>query len=435
MSRLGSVPAGRITEVFSHGAERQAAYDFVEHSSIRAEHVIDAVGDACARACSSKRSALILLDGTSLNLTDRKLAKGFGSVGSIKNRGRGLKVLNTLAVEDDGTPIGVPAQRYWVRTERVAPKSQYRCAEQRESAHWRAAVEDVVERFDRIAPRTALHFVVDREGDASLLMRQILARGDDFTIRAHDTRRIAVGGRRVAIRPALRRAPALARVWLHMPTRANRQAREVELELRAARVPMVLRDHHVRERKTHELTIVWVREVGRRPRGEPPVEWLLYTTQVGTSAQDAYAALQRYTYRWRIEEMHRTWKTGACCVEDMQLRSRDAAIKWAAMLAAVAARVEKLKHLARTAPDEPASAELTESEIQALIILKRDQKKRTETVPNEMPSIGQAVRWIADIGGFTGSKSSGPPGSVVIARGFERVSWAAKALEAARQLR
>jgi hypothetical protein len=222
---------------------------------------------------------------------------------------------------------------------------------------------------------------------------------------------------------------------MHMPARANRQAREVELELRAARVPLVLRDHHVRERKTHQLTIVWVREVGRRPRGEPPVEWLLYTTRVGTSAQDAYAAVQRYTFRWRIEEMHRTWKSGACRVEDMQLRSRDAAIKWAVMLAAVAARIEKLKHLARTTPDEPASVALSESEIQALIVLKRDLKKRTEIVSDDTPSIAQAVRWIADIGGFTGSKSSGPPGSVVIARGLERLSWAAKALQAARHLR
>lgn len=434
MARLGAAPAGRITEAFSRGAERQAAYDFVEHSSIRVEHVIGAVGDACARACSSKRAALILLDGTSLSLTDRKLTKGFGSIGARKYGVRGLKVVNTLAVEEDGTPIGVPTQRYWVRAER-AHRGKYRRVGERESVHWRSAVDDVAERFDRIAPRTALHFIADREGDASLLMRQILSLGHGFTMRAQGTRRIAVRGRRVAIRPALRRTRALARVWLHLPARANRQAREAELELRAARVPLILRDRHVQERKTHELTVVWVREVGRRPRGEPPVEWLLYTTEVGTSAHEAYAALQRYTYRWRIEEMHRTWKSGACRVEEMQLRSRDAATKWAAMLAAVAARVEKLKHLARTTPDEPASAELTESEIQALIILKRDQKKRTETVPDGMPSIAQAVRWIADIGGFTGGKGNGPPGTVVIARGFERVSWAAKALEAARQLR
>lgn len=434
MVRLGAVPAGRITEVFGDAAERQAAYDFVEHSSIRADDVVDAVGDACARACVAKRSALIVLDGTSLSLTDRTFSKGFGPIGARQYGSLGIKVLNTLAVDEDGTPIGVPTQRYWVRGMRE-PRRRYRSAGKRESAHWRAAVEDVAERFARIAPRTALHFVADREGDASLLMRQILSQGHDFTIRAMGTRRIAAAGRRVAIRPALRRTAVLARVRLHLPARVNRQAREAELELRAARVPLVLRDHCFKERKTHEMTVVWVREVGRRPRNEPAVEWLLYTTRVGTTAQDAFAALQRYTYRWRIEEMHRTWKSGACRVEEMQLRSRDATIKWAAMLGAVAARVEKLKHLARTAPDQPASVELSESEIQALIVLKRDQKKRTETVPDEMPSIAQAVRWIADIGGFTGGKSNGPPGSVVIARGFERVSWAAKALEAADKLR
>jgi hypothetical protein len=47
-----------------------------------------------------------------------------------------------------------------------------------------------------------------------------------------------------------------------------------------------------------------------------------------------------------------------------------------------------------------------------------------------MPTIAQAVRWIADLGGYTGNKSSGPPGSVVIARGLERLTIAVQVLQA-----
>lgn len=434
MARAASAPAGRVSEVFTNSAERQAAYDFVEHPEVRTEDVIGAIGDGCARQCASRSSVLVVLDGTSLRLTDRLGTKGFGSIGPRKHRACGLKVLNALALDEDGTPIGVPTQRYWVRGER-AKKKGYRRVGERESTHWRTAVDEVSARFAAVAPETAVHFLADREGDATLLMQRILAQGHGFTIRAQGTRRIAIRGRRVAIRPALRRMAPLARVQLHLPVRPDRLEREVTLELRAAKVALVLRDRSLQVRKEQPLTVVWAREIGRRPRGETAIEWLLYTTRIATTAQDVCDALRRYTYRWRIEEMHRTWKSGTCRVEDMQLRTPDAAIKWATMLGAVATRVERLKHLARTVPDTPASVELSDTEVQALLLLKREQKKRTETVPDGVPTIAQAVRWIADLGGYIGSKGGAPPGATVIARGLERVAWSAKTLEAMRNLR
>jgi hypothetical protein len=61
--------------------------------------------------------------------------------------------------------------------------------------------------------------------------------------------------------------------------------------------------------------------------------------------------------------------------------------------------------------------------------MKRRYAKRTETIPDSIPSIGQAVRWIADLGGYTGQRSSGLPGSVTIRRGLEFIIPVAIALE------
>ena len=104
----------------------------------------------------------------------------------------------------------------------------------------------------------------------------------------------------------------------------------------------------------------------------------------------------------------------------------DHVLRWATMLAAIAMRVERLKPLARTQPDLPADIALSQIEIEALRIAKTRIKKCTETIPTTgMPSIGQAVRWIAELGGYTGKSSGGPPGSITIARGFERLLiWA-----------
>ena len=144
----------------------------------------------------------------------------------------------------------------------------------------------------------------------------------------------------------------------------------------------------------------------------------------------AGGVLDIYTLRWRVEEFHRTLNTGGCDAESMQLRSRIAVVKWATILSAVATRIERLKHLSRTSPATPASVELSELEISALILLKRDAKKRTEEVPDGIPTICQATIWIAELGGYTGKSSGGPPGAVTIGRGLEKVRTGAAMLRA-----
>ena len=217
---------------------------------------------------------------------------------------------------------------------------------------------------------------------------------------------------------------------LRLSAGAAGRERDASLVIRTGRGPLVLRDRHVNQPFVRELTVVWAREQGRLATGDRRVEWMLYTTDRARRGSGACTVVERYSRRWRIEEMLRTWKSGACNVETTRLRSRQAAVRWASMLAAVAARIERLKTLSRTSPEQPATVELADVEIRALIVLKRDEKKRNETVPDDTPTIGQAVRWIADLGGDVGSKSSGPPGSTVIARGLERLTIAAQLLQA-----
>jgi len=112
-------------------------------------------------------------------------------------------------------------------------------------------------------------------------------------------------------------------------------------------------------------------------------------------------------------------------VEDPQLRSREGIIKWATLHCAVATRALRLAQLARARPDAPASEEFAQTEIDAAIILRR----RTKFRRGDVPSLVDTVRLIAEIGGYTGKSSGGPPGPTVIARGLERVAIAAEVLE------
>ncbi len=45
----------------------------------------------------------------------------------------------------------------------------------------------------------------------------------------------------------------------------------------------------------------------------------------------------------------------------------------------------------------------------------------TPTLPEATPTIRQAVRWIAQLGGFLGCKGDGEPGVTVIWRGWQRL--------------
>jgi hypothetical protein len=47
-----------------------------------------------------------------------------------------------------------------------------------------------------------------------------------------------------------------------------------------------------------------------------------------------------------------------------------------------------------------------------------------------MPTIAQATLWIAQLGGYTGKSSGGPPGSITIKRGLDRLRPAALLLDA-----
>jgi hypothetical protein len=414
-------PAGQVTKVFPCGARRQAAYDLLEHPCVTPTAVSDALFDATACAASEEMRVLIAVDGSSLNLTDSQGVKGFGHVGSIRQNARGMKVLSALALSCDGVPIGLADQVWWTRHER-ANRKQYRAASQRESVHWRTVVSNVARRFEQHAATTKAHFLFDREGDATPLLLDVMSTGHEFTCRVNPTRKVSVDGRRCDVRSQLLRNGPIATTRLALPATASRRARVATLDIWAANLPMVMRNRYTKFRRTVPLTVVWVRERGRPPsRGG--LNWFLYTNVPVRSASDARAVASRYTLRWRIEEFHKAWKSGLCRVEDSQLRSTPAVIKWATILAAVATRAERLRLRSRVAGDEPASIEFSDDELFALATLRSEYRPR-ETISVDDLTLATAVRWIADLGGYVGGKRSGPPGAITIARGLEPLTIA-----------
>lgn len=423
--------AGCITEVFKDSAERQGAYDFVE-GPVAPSLLMDAVAAATLRAVSDDEFAYAVMDGSSLTLTDRLKKKGFGSIGKRDLPTRGLKVVTTLIVTSEGVPAGLCDQQWWWRGAR-SPLS--RCERRKlgvtEIRHLVDAVYATREQFAKHAPHTRMCIVIDREGDCSAVMKSAAEAGS-YIIRASQNHRVLREHAHTNLWAAMRRRHLLTTREVDVPAAPGRSARRAVLAIRSAVLTLDLPDRATGKRFQQKVGAVWALE-RRPPRGEDAIEWMLLTTEDVSAPEAAEKVLDGYCLRWRIEDFHRAWKSGHCDVESTQLRHRDHVIRWATFLAVTASRVEQLKHLARTNPDAPASIALSEIEIEGLIAARRRARTRKQSVPDAMPTIAIAVQWIAELGGYTGKSSGGPPGTVTIGRGLQwLVVWSA-AYEAGRR--
>jgi hypothetical protein len=212
---------------------------------------------------------------------------------------------------------------------------------------------------------------------------------------------------------------------LDVPSGPNRTARRARMQVRIAEVTLALRSRRNWKETPGAYIAVLATESSPVPAREEPIEWLLLTTRPGLSFDDAKLVIDSYATRWRIEEVHRAWKS-VTRVEESNLRSAEPFVVWATVLFSVAVRIERLKYLARTTPNAPAETEFTPAELLAVDALKREDRR---FVMPKQPTLNQIVTFVAELGGYTGLKQSGgPPGTVTIARGLQRVRPVAEAL-------
>ena len=150
--------------------------------------------------------------------------------------------------------------------------------------------------------------------------------------------------------------------------------------------------------------------------GVKPLCWLLLTTCEVDSLEQASEKLRWYAQRWGIEVYHRTLKTG-CQIETRQLGSADRIEACLAIDMVVAWRILHLTHLGRTHPDVPCTVYFEEAQWRALVLFKN----RGKSLPPKPPTLREAMRMVASLGGFLGRKSDGEPGAQTLWLGLQRL--------------
>jgi hypothetical protein len=376
---VASRPGGTVTRTIRGSASKEGAFRFLESRKVRDDAIATALFESTGVRCTS-RTTYVAVDQTDLSFVDRKRVRGLGPV-CYRNSSerRALHAMNALALDQAGTVVGLLHQQLWLRPEEATPgKRKYRRnpqqdrrpAEQRESWQW---VRCLRAAKGRIPESTRPWFVADRAADFHGVLCELNDQDELFTVRSCYDRTIERNGARRSLWSTLSRGEILGHTEIVVPAGPARQRRRVTLEVRAVEARVRVRQHpHSEVWRT--LSCVRVREVGRPPAGESRIEWKLLSNRPVSSIDDALAIVRSYTLRWRIEEFHKTWKSGACNVENSQLRSLSALKRWATILAAVATRIERLKHLSRKQPEMDALKEFSQEELDAAITLSCDKK-------------------------------------------------------------
>jgi hypothetical protein len=438
-ARVAERPAGTITAAVREEAEREGAFRFVRNSQVSVSALARSSHAATVRRCSAHEFVFVAIDQSSIGLTDTKRTKDLGRVGSRDGaKTSGLQVMTALAVEESGRVLGVCGQRWWRRPKRKSPpyKKDKRALQKRESSLWGNVIDEVEQTIFQAGATVRPWYQLDRGGDAWQILRKARDEQLWMTVRAAYDRTVDADGEYDRLKTAISKQKPIAMFDHYVsPSAAKRMGhsplRPRHMEVRAMQMGLVLRDwsdHRGRDCGTADYHVVHLREKSPPP-GVERLEWLLLTTYPVRSLEDALRVAWGYSLRWRIEEFHKTWKSGACNVERSQLRSAENLKRWATILAAVASRIERLKQAARENPNAPALEWVTQDEIDGAIVLTRRCKWQ---LGKKDMTIEQFVLLVANLGGYTGRSSGGPPGSIVIGRGLDSVSAAATALAAVR---
>jgi hypothetical protein len=419
-------PGGSVGAVFDNLAELHGAYDFVENDAVDPRAILAAMGVAAATRATKYPFVYVATDGTAITLTDRTRSKETGRIGTNAYKARGDKIHSALVIDPEGIPLGLCAQCQWQRPRAKAKNRNRRRTEEKETHHWLDARATVREVFEAQAPRVQLHFLHDREADAwPILLDAVEAKAGEFTtIRAKWDRRLVAAEEDPTadpptryLREALAASAVLGTYELQVSAGPKRTRRTAIMEVRACKVTLDLKDKKTDRHHDAPLDVVCTHEVSPVPKGEKPIEWLLLTTRPVETFADATQVIDAYRFRWTMEPFHLAWKSAGTDVEATQLEAADHRARWELILAAVAVTLLRWQLLAQKHPNKAAETEFTETQIEAV----RDIQTQNE-VPERGPvTMGQMVRAIAFLGGWTGSKHR-PPGTKILVRGWGEVT-------------
>lgn len=410
---LGAQPSASLPDATDDPATLKAAYRFFANDYVRADAILASHIQSTIRRMQTVERVLALQDTTYLDWTDHPRTTGLGPLAAPSQQG--LLAHTTLAITPERVPLGLLQQQVWARDNDVRRNQDHklRPLEDKESYKWLKSLDCVIAAHSD-CPSTHFVSVGDREADVYDLFLLDRPSGVDLLIRAAQDRKAEHEEK--YLWAAMATAPLAATVTLHIGARAGRAAREASVKIRWKQLRLLPPNSRSKEKlPTITVWAVWAVE-SNPPAGVEAVEWLLLTTVSINSTSEALSLLEWYAARWSIEVWHKVLKSG-CRIEDRQLETAERLIRCLTLYSVIAWRILYATMLSRAAPEVACTVLLDQHEWQGLYC----RIHRVALAPSKPPTLRQAVRWIAQLGGFLGRKRDGEPGVSVLWKGFQHL--------------
>jgi hypothetical protein len=418
-------PRANIPEACGSHAKTKAAYRFMDNKGTGMDPILTSHYEQTIRRMEPEKLVLAVQDTSPLDYTAHPLTQGLGPINTATSKALGLLLHDTMAFNDAGVPLGLLNVQCWARDKSNRQKSKDRYdlpIEEKESNKWLKSYE-AVRKAQRCCPQTQVVLVSDRESDIHELF--VKARdsegGPDLIVRSDRGRQ-----RKAETEPLWEKMSSEPVRGVHevlVPATEKHPSRVARLQVRFAQVTLTAPK---RKKRLGDVTMhaVYAKEEEEPQDGEP-LEWMVLSTVEVTTFEEAQWVLRCYARRWGIEVYHRTLKSG-CKIEDRQLGNADRILTCLAIDMVVAWRIYHLTMLGREHPDVPCTVFFEDTEWKALVAYVT----KNPVPPEKPPSLAEAIRMLAALGGHLGRKSDGQPGTTYIWRGIQTLDIVTEAYKA-----
>ncbi|MCK5134112.1 MAG: IS4 family transposase, partial [Candidatus Sabulitectum sp.] len=410
-------PQANIPQACRTRAKTKATYRFMNDKQHTLDTILAPHYEATLRRCEQEKIVLAVQDTSSLNYSTHPETENLGPISTQPNGVIGLLLHDTMAFNNDGTPLGLLDVQCWARDPDDFGKKHRRHQlpiEKKESYKWLKSYQAVAV-LQAKCPDTMFVSVGDREADIFELFNLVVddPSGPQLLVRATHDRLLDENNGRLWKHVQEQAVSGVQEI--QVPRQKKRKARVAQLEIRFARV-------HLKppsgKNKLKPLTVcaILAQEINCPDDVKEPLQWMLLTTIKVTIFEQATQKLAWYAGRWGIEVYHRTLKSG-CKIEERQLGSAERIEACLAIDMVVAWRIYYLTKLGREVPDVPCTVFFEDAEWKALMAYKTQHP----IPPDNPPPLREAIRLLASLGGFLGRKGDGEPGTKSLWLGLQRL--------------
>lgn len=383
-------------KMFKSPKKLKGFYRFLDSDKVNHDSLI---GNHIAQSREKMRYHNIILavhDFTTLAYGREYKIEGSYDVGNIQ----GAVVLNSLAVipfESYGVVDGLLNQIVVKRK----PKDQ-RTRQDCESRAWKDSIATIIP-----PPDATIVDVMDRGADALEIMHCSKSHNHEFIIRAKQNRFIQDVEHKYLFDFA-RAIPNAGRITIEVKRNDAKKCRLATLNISYSNVTLDSPKNN-KNVKPLSCAIIHACEV-KKPKDEFRIEWFLLTSLPVVNLDDALRYIQYYSFRWIIEEYHKCLKTGFR-LEKTQLHTLKRIENLLAFVSVSSVKLLQLRDSIRRDPQSDANKHLDKTDI--FII------KKLCNINNEIVTIDQFLRGVAQLGGFLNRKSDGNPGWQSIWEGWK----------------